>query len=696
MEIPVAFQLGDCRVDPVKRTLSCESLGTLSLQPKFVDVLYQLAEHYPEVVSRDHLIDTIWEGNHFVGAKALTNAIWHLRRALAQVDPDREWIETLRKGGYRLKVRPEPLEHKALKPLETRRRVSWLMRASLALALGVGATLTYLFWHFATTDHHKLTRQLTSLTRTPGRELFPAPSPDGRYLVYYWNRYTQPSELYLKDLTQPDLPPRKLTDSPDQDGRAYWGPKGRTLVYARSGRDYCHLVRHRLATNTVTKLADCAVGTAVGLDLSVDGRLLAYLGEAEDGRNQIFVLPLDGRSPARAVPCSGSACELVDRDVAIADDGKKLLISRRATNSKEVIFLHHLETGEERQLTFAFEDVRGMEWLDERRALFASQRSRIRSGYLLDVDSGERQSLPIAGLSYPRKVPGQPQVVFHSWDHANYISVLARGELNHNEPYLRSEASHQDPALEPGSGRLAYVSNESGYYEIWLQDADGERRQLTRMESQLRHPAWSNDGHSLAFLGPGEQGNQLYVMTLESGRIRALPSPYRDHFKPSWSLDDQAVIASVLADGQRALAWFPLEGPPSLLTTRPGRYAQMVAPGRIWFSEGNSRHNGRLYELDMTKPEQPPQLLLEPSQFGLPYTWARRDKTLFFMRRGGDYLELHQYDLVTGRSEALIRQSQRAVERSASVVPLADGRVLMTQTQQAEVDILRLQDPMLR
>ncbi|MBW3164084.1 winged helix-turn-helix domain-containing protein [Ferrimonas balearica] len=690
------FRLGEALIDMDSRTLSSVRTGHCLLQPKYMEVLHQLAEHQPQVVSRDFLIEQVWDGNVFVGAKALTNAIWHLRRALAQVDPDREWIETLRKGGYRLTVCPEPLEHKPLKPLETRRRLSWLMRASLALALGLGTTLTYLLWHFATTDHHPLTRQLTTLIRTPGRELFPAPSPDGRYLVFYWERYKQAGELYLKDLTQPDLPPRKLTDSPDQDGRAYWGPRGRTLVYARSGRDYCHLMQHRLATNTVTKLADCAVGTAVGLDLSADGRLMAYLGMGEGGRHQIFVLNLEDRSAPRAVPCAGRACELVDRDVAIADDGSKLLISRREAYSKEVIFLHHLDSGEERQLTFAFEDVRGMEWLDDNRALFASQRSGIRSGYLLDIDSGERQSLPIAGLSYPRKVPGQPQVVFHSWDHANYISVLARGELNHNEPYLRSDASHQDPALEPGSGRLAYVSNESGYYEVWLQDADGERRQLTRMESQLRHPAWSNDGHSLAFLGPGEQGNQLYVMTLESGRIRALPSPYRDHFKPSWSLDDQAVIASVLADGQRALAWFPLEGPPSLLTTRPGRYAQMVAPGRIWFSEGNSRYNGRLYELDMTKPEPSPQLLLGPSQFGLPYTWARRDKTLFFMRRGGDYLELHQYDLVTGRSEALIRQSQRAVERSASVVPLADGRILMTQTQQAEVDILRLQDPMLR
>ncbi|MBY6186646.1 winged helix-turn-helix domain-containing protein [Marinobacter hydrocarbonoclasticus] len=695
MNTAIAFQLGPCKVDPIQRTLTCEALGTLSLQPKFVDVLYRLAERYPEVVSRDELIDAIWEGNHFVGSKALTNAIWHLRRALTQVDGEIEWIETLRKGGYRLKVRPEPVEHKALKPLETRRRLSMMARASLLLLAGVGVSLGYLGWHFATTDHHQLERQVSTLTRTPGRELFPAPSPGGRYLVYYWERYNQRGELYLKDLTQPDLPIKKLTDSPDQEGRAYWGADARTLIYARSGDGYCHIVRHRLATRAITKLADCLQNTAVGLDVTADGRHLAFLGE-HNGAGRIHLLDLTSDAAPVPIPCPEGTCELVDRDVAIADDGAKLVISRRATNSKEMIFLHDVATGEERQLTFAFEDVRGMEWLpDHRRVVFASQRSRIRSGYLLDTESGERKTLPIAGFSYPRMVPGTSDVVFHSWDHVNYISVLERGSLNHSEPYLRSEASHQDPALDPGSGRLAYVSNESGYYEIWLQVPGGERLQLTHMESQLRHPAWSPDGQSLAFLGPGEQGNRLYVMTLQDGKIRPLASPWRDHFKPNWNPDSNALIASVLTDSGRALAWFDLDRPPHILTEQPGRFAWMPLPDTLYFSQGNSRYNGELYRMNPQTPEQPPERVMDQNEFGLPYTWSLVGDELFFLRRGADHLELRQHNLGSGTSRALLRQSARALERSTHLVPLEDGRVLMTQTQVAEVDILRLKDPLL-
>ncbi len=689
----LTFRLGSAVVDPDSRTLSSVRAGNCLLQPKYMEVLHLLAEYHPDVVSRDFLIERVWDGNPFVGAKALTNAIWHLRSALSQVDDGVEWIETLRKGGYRLKVRPEPIARKPLKPLQAHRRLSRLLRAVVVMATVIGLGLSYLFWQLLYAEHPPAPGVVQALTRNPGRELYPAPSPDGRYLAYYWVPYDQAGALYLQDLTQPDLPPRKLTDGADVDGRAFWGPQGRSLLYARRGKGYCRIVRHQLATNAVTPLVDCAVNTAIGLDTTPDGRYLAYLGDNALGKRQIHLLALEDGTAPRPVPCAEDACVMADRDVAIADDGQRLLISRRATHSQEVIFLHHLDSGEEQQLTFAHEDVRGMEWLDPRRAVFASQRSRIRRGFLLDVESGERRPLPVTGFSYPRREPAEGQLLYHSWNDSHYISVLNRGELNHSEPYLFSQASHKDPDYHPSSGRLAYVSNQSGFDEIWVQGVKGERRQLTRMESQLRHPAWSHDGQSLAFLGPGPQGNLLHVLTLDSGRIRTVNTPFQDHAKPSWSLDDRALIGSVISERDRRLAWMPLEGPPRILTRQPGRYAVMVSADTLLFSEGSAGGNGRLYRLTLNEPERAPTLMLDEAQFGLPHTWAVSGTSLFFWRRGHDFLELRQRDMATGETQALIRQTPGVLERYAHVVPLGDGRVLMTQTRQAEVDIYRLRVP---
>ena len=74
----------------------------LTLQPKFIEVLAFLAQQYPNLVTREQIIEEIWDGNFYVGEKALTNAIWHLRKSLKSFDANIEFIETIRKTGYKL------------------------------------------------------------------------------------------------------------------------------------------------------------------------------------------------------------------------------------------------------------------------------------------------------------------------------------------------------------------------------------------------------------------------------------------------------------------------------------------------------------------------------------------------------------------------------------------------------------------
>lgn len=111
----LSFCLGRCRIDPSDNSISFQTLGDephqnesakISLQPKFIEVLSYLALRYPEVVTRDELIDKVWEGNVYVGTKALTNAIWHLRQQLSPFAQESGVIETVRKTGYRLLLPP--------------------------------------------------------------------------------------------------------------------------------------------------------------------------------------------------------------------------------------------------------------------------------------------------------------------------------------------------------------------------------------------------------------------------------------------------------------------------------------------------------------------------------------------------------------------------------------------------------------
>jgi DNA-binding winged helix-turn-helix (wHTH) protein len=106
MKFDQAFIIGKCKVIPIEYAIKFDGLSKQSLQPKFIELLCYLAKHFPRVIPRDELIENVWAGNSYVGEKALTNAIWHLRQSLKGVNKEGDAIETIRKVGYRLLVAP--------------------------------------------------------------------------------------------------------------------------------------------------------------------------------------------------------------------------------------------------------------------------------------------------------------------------------------------------------------------------------------------------------------------------------------------------------------------------------------------------------------------------------------------------------------------------------------------------------------
>ncbi|MEL6567962.1 MAG: winged helix-turn-helix domain-containing protein [Pseudomonadota bacterium] len=154
------FRLGAVDVLPTQNRISGEGGASVSLEPKVMDVLCALADADGETLSRDRLIDLVW-GVEFGGDESLSRAISILRKALRQLDPETDYIETVPKRGYRLKVRatpsvsidapsdvPTPETREAhLRPLRSSTRINWprygglgalVLAAFVILALAIG------------------------------------------------------------------------------------------------------------------------------------------------------------------------------------------------------------------------------------------------------------------------------------------------------------------------------------------------------------------------------------------------------------------------------------------------------------------------------------------------------------------------------------------------------------------------------
>jgi DNA-binding winged helix-turn-helix (wHTH) protein len=99
---PTDFHVGDWLVQPSRNVIA--QAGTVRhLEPQVMDLLVFLASAGSRVVSKDEIINAVWQGR-FIAEATLTRAMADLRRVLGDDHRSHQYIETIPKRGYRLTV----------------------------------------------------------------------------------------------------------------------------------------------------------------------------------------------------------------------------------------------------------------------------------------------------------------------------------------------------------------------------------------------------------------------------------------------------------------------------------------------------------------------------------------------------------------------------------------------------------------
>lgn len=146
-----AFQVGPYRVEPEALTVTGPS-GTVTLEPKVMDVLLVLAARRGEVVLRSQLIEAVWAVEHG-GDESLTRAISILRKVLGDVHGQRALIETVPRRGYRLTAEAVAASQSVAAPADPvtppkaanrRGAVSFAAAAALGAAILLGGAALWL------------------------------------------------------------------------------------------------------------------------------------------------------------------------------------------------------------------------------------------------------------------------------------------------------------------------------------------------------------------------------------------------------------------------------------------------------------------------------------------------------------------------------------------------------------------------
>lgn len=124
------------------------------------------------------------------------------------------------------------------------------------------------------------------------------------------------------------------------------------------------------------------------------------------------------------------------------------------------------------------------------------------------------------------------------------------------------ETAQPTPTATPfggGASQIAFSSNRTGSYQIWLMGADGRNQtQITNLAGGACQPNWSPDGKKLAFISPctGRRdtypGTSIYTANADGSDIQMLPIPPNPtgDFDPAWSPDGLRLAFTSLRNGR--------------------------------------------------------------------------------------------------------------------------------------------------
>jgi Tol biopolymer transport system component/DNA-binding winged helix-turn-helix (wHTH) protein len=555
------FTVGEFTIERELNTISHQGKRQV-VEPKVMALLYYLACHANEVISRDKLMEDVWRSQVSVGA--INRVVGLLRKALSDNAESPRYIQTIAKKGYRLIA-----EVKNVTEVEKGKDTSTSLNSSVTssmvtpllklkskkialLSLFTLLILVALNWkNIPATKQQafEITNpKFEQLTSKQGFEYDASLSTDEQWLVYRHRKdVTQPFHLYLKNLEQQaDI---QLTDTEYNDRSPEFSHDQSKIVFFRKGQNTCHLNLLTLDENgqsiKVEELYKCGAVEHYSNVVWAPDDLSVYFTDRMNSSMpyQIYQLHL---STLKVDEITGREDNYYgDNELALSPSGEQLLFFRNKYWGNNQVFVKNLLTDEQRKIT----ELGFLSWTpswtpDERSILFSDNRSGGKLK-LLDTTSGNIETLyqSTQAINSPQLSASGKSIVYSSqtadvdiWQ-VNLAKSISLPIVDSEMIKLTVNSSRIDsqPVYTEDGRSLLFLSSRNSEMQLWLQKEDG----ISSIESLPSHIkidryTWHPDGIQAVV---SSSDKQLYLLNTQTQITSLIELKEHNVAFPSFSAD---------------------------------------------------------------------------------------------------------------------------------------------------------------
>jgi eukaryotic-like serine/threonine-protein kinase len=235
------------------------------------------------------------------------------------------------------------------------------------------------------------------------------------------------------------------------------------------------------------------------------------------------------------------------------DGGRVLVQSTEAGNAD--VWVHDVARGVKQRLTFDPGSDNASIWLPKGdRISFSSTRRGGTDIYVQSADgTGEPQLLlgsPTAEYGYDWSADEQYMIFDQFHDGRSVVYYLKRkddGSGYDSIPFITDPFDTLSPKLSPNSKYLAYESNESGRYEVYVQPFPQGGRKVQVSINGGHQPRWRGDGKELFYV----EGNSLMAVPVATAGQFSAGEPQKLFEAVPGAFDDRGQQYTVTPDGQK-------------------------------------------------------------------------------------------------------------------------------------------------